>query len=156
MTDPRLMPRLQETTGAHEGREHDLPYGDHTVGRGGGASIRLDDHDVSRRHARLEVDSDGVWVHDLGSKNGVFANGERVSDPVLLVHGDTLSFGDLVLRLSHPASQVAEALKSAGETTVTTTRSRGPRTQHTAPPSLVLPIAGVVLFGILVAAMLLR
>jgi pSer/pThr/pTyr-binding forkhead associated (FHA) protein len=154
--DPRLMPRLVETTGAHQGREHDLPYGEHVVGRGAGASVRLDDHDVSRRHARLEVDPTGIWVHDLGSKNGVYANGTRVETSVPLVHGDTLAFGDLVLRLSHPASQVSQALRSAGETTVTTTRSQGREPAGRVAPSLLLPIAGIVVFGALVVAMLLH
>jgi pSer/pThr/pTyr-binding forkhead associated (FHA) protein len=155
--DRKLDPQLVETTGAHEGRVHELPYGEHVVGRGGTVSIRLDDHDVSRRHARLVVDAHGVWVHDLGSKNGVYANGRRVTDPVQLGHGDTLSFGDLVLRLSHPASQVSRALRNAGETTMTTTHTEDDRRRSTRPtPNLWLPLLGIAVFGTLVVLMLLR
>jgi pSer/pThr/pTyr-binding forkhead associated (FHA) protein len=151
--DRKLIPQVVETTGSFVGRVHELPLGEHVIGRGGDATIQLDHPDVSRRHARLEVGREAVVVHDLGSKNGILVQGRRVRDPVRLLHGQSLEIGELSLRLSHPASQVTRALAEAGETTVTTTRAplEAPSARL---PSLVLPLIGVAVFGALVIAML--
>jgi S-DNA-T family DNA segregation ATPase FtsK/SpoIIIE len=151
--EPKLVPELIETTGRHAGRVHPLPYGDHVLGRGAEASIVLDDKDVSRRHARLEVGPDGITLHDLDSKNGVIVSGRRIAGPCVLRHGQSFRFGDLELTVSHPASQVKSVLSAAGETTLTTTRS------DTVEPRgigfIAIPIAGVLLFGVLIAVLLL-
>jgi S-DNA-T family DNA segregation ATPase FtsK/SpoIIIE len=144
---PHLVPELIETTGPHAGRVHPLPYGEHVVGRGAEVTIVLDDKDVSRRHARLEVGPDGVTVHDLGSKNGVFVAGHKLSGPCLLQHGQSFRFGDLELTVSHPASQVKSVLSAAGETTLTTTRSD--MVEPKGMGFIALPIVGVLLVAVL-------
>nr|BFE57486.1 hypothetical protein GCM10020063_020120 [Dactylosporangium thailandense] len=64
-----------------------------TLGRDGGtAAVVLDDRDVSRRHARLDLDGDQVVLTDLGSTNGTFVNDERVTRRVL-APGDRLRIG---------------------------------------------------------------
>lgn len=148
-----LVPQLIERTGPHAGRVHVIPYGEHVLGRGREADVQLHDKDISRRHARLEVRADGVLVHDLGSKNGVYAQGRRVLEPILVGHGHAIALGELVLTVSHPASQVSQLLAAAGETTVTTTRTEG----DTGPPrrGLLLPLVGVVGFAALAIAALL-
>jgi pSer/pThr/pTyr-binding forkhead associated (FHA) protein len=152
MTDSKLIPQLVELNGPRAGRVHELPYGDHTVGRGAAVEIALEHHDVSRRHARLQVGPEGVLVHDLGSKNGVYANGTRVDAPVMLTHGAILAFGDLQVSLGHPASQVARALTAGGEATMTATRTS--EHERGGLSSLMLPVVGVLVFGGLVAALL--
>ncbi|MEM9461843.1 MAG: FHA domain-containing protein [Myxococcota bacterium] len=148
------MPQLVEVDGPHAGRAHPLPYGEHVVGRGVRVAIRLDHEDVSRRHARLEVGSDGVKVSDLGSKNGVRSAGQRVIEPVILGHDERFSLGDLTLRIVHPASQVTRALAAGGETTVTNDTPPSPAQLDLR--SLLVPLGGVLVFGTLVAVMLLR
>ena len=150
-----LMPQLVELTGTAAGRVHELSYGEHVLGRGGGVDIHLDDADVSRRHARLTVAPDGVVVHDMGSKNGIYAQAVRVEGSALLTHGQILSIGELRLRMNHPASQVNRALADAGESTATTTRTETGETQ-TKMRGLLVPVVGMVLFGALLAAMLIR
>ena len=49
--------------------------------------------DVSRHHARIDVDGRGVSVVDLDSKNGTFVNGVRVRRRVVLKEGDQIVFG---------------------------------------------------------------
>lgn len=63
------------------------------VGRDPRAHIVIDDPSVSRTHARLDVDGDGVWVEDLGSVNGTVVNGQRVTR-CHLGPGDVLELGD--------------------------------------------------------------
>ncbi len=147
-----LIPQLVETAGPNSGRVHTVAYGEHIVGRGRTASINLDDRDVSRQHARLVVAPEGITVHDLGSKNGLLAAGQRVGEPVLLGHGDTISIGDITLQVRHPPAQVAQALAAAGGTTATITNTRDdPRSTLL---TLLWPVVGVVVFGVLIAAML--
>lgn len=147
-----MVPQLIEATGPHAGRVHELPYGNHVIGRGGDASILLDDKDVSRRHARIDVGPDGITIEDLGSKNGIYTRGKRITSPLMLGHGQSFSFGELTLTVSHPAAQVSRALAQAGETTVTTTRTHD--RMHRDRLSLLLPVLGVLVFGALVTAML--
>jgi hypothetical protein len=150
--DDRL-PELVERSGPREGCIHSLSYGEHVIGRGRGVSISLEGVDVSRRHARLEVDSEGIVVFDLGSKNGVFVDGRRIEGPTRVTHGGRLLVGDIALELSHPAAQVSRALADAGEATAT----RLQVADDTAVPggSLLWPLVGVALFGGLAAALLL-
>jgi ABC transport system ATP-binding/permease protein len=54
-----------------------------TIGRAGGADFCLDAPLVSRVHCRLTVAADGVEVVDLGSTNGTWVAGERISRAVL-------------------------------------------------------------------------
>jgi DNA segregation ATPase FtsK/SpoIIIE, S-DNA-T family len=145
--------QLVESSGPNVGRVHDLSLGEHVIGRGGAADVVLDHKDVSRPHARIDVGVDGVLVRDLDSKNGVFVDGQGISEPIRLSHGQRFSLGELELTVSHPGSQVSRALAQAGETTVTVSRPRPEPTGERA--SLVLPLFGIVLFGALVAAMLL-
>src|SRR5438067_1229126 len=49
------------------------------VGVGPSCVFRLGDPLVSRRHAALDVEADGLRIQDLGSKNGTIVNGLRVA-----------------------------------------------------------------------------
>ncbi len=68
-----------------------------TVGRGGGCAIVLpEDQFVSTVHARLFRRGEGLYVEDLGSRNGTFVNGEPVQAPRRLRRGDRVQFGETV------------------------------------------------------------
>ncbi len=70
------------------------------LGRGGENTIRLDGDDfVSTRHALLEPRPDGLWVEDVGSTNGTFVNGARVTTARLLTVGDVVRIGQTDLRV---------------------------------------------------------
>ncbi len=71
-----------------------------TVGRGPESGVRIDGDDfASARHARIDPRPDGIWVADLGSTNGTFVNGARVTTERLLQPGDVLRVGQTELRL---------------------------------------------------------
>ena len=54
------------------------------IGRHASADIRLPDLSVSRYHAMLNVNASGDWsITDIGSKSGLFVNGELVTKAVL-------------------------------------------------------------------------
>jgi hypothetical protein len=64
-----------------------------TVGRHPNSAIRIDDHYISAHHAQLVRQVDGWWVTDLGTTNGTFVNGVRVTAPTLINVGDVIRFG---------------------------------------------------------------
>ena len=69
------------------------------VGRASGNDVSLgDDEYASTRHARFEPRHDGVWVDDIGSTNGTFVNGIRVTRPRRLAPGDVIRIGETDLR----------------------------------------------------------
>jgi DNA-binding NtrC family response regulator len=64
---------------------------------GDGVSLALDDVRVSRRHAEVTSNDDGDWrIHDLGSKNGLFIDGERV-ETAPLTEGSRIRIGNSLL-----------------------------------------------------------
>lgn len=63
-----------------------------TIGRSPDNDIRIAKSAVSRKHAKVVFGPQGYTVIDLGSENGTFVNGERITER-LLKHGDTLQIG---------------------------------------------------------------
>jgi pSer/pThr/pTyr-binding forkhead associated (FHA) protein len=74
-----------------------------------GAGRLADDEEISRSHARITLDRSGFCaIEDLGSTNGTFVNGLRISGPRTLSVGDTVELGatTLVVReLPIPAAE---------------------------------------------------
>ncbi|MDQ7799884.1 MAG: FHA domain-containing protein [Armatimonadota bacterium] len=89
------LPVLRVLRGPGEGAVLVL-RGCHTLGRSQTCDLVLADPGVSREHARVERGPDGVEVVDLGSTNGTFVNGRKVTQ-CRLRHGDRLQLGGVVL-----------------------------------------------------------
>lgn len=69
------------------------------IGREEGCDLTLEDEKVSRRHCALTPNADGtVTLEDLGSSNGTFVNGARISAPVVLRGDEEVRVGSTVLR----------------------------------------------------------
>ena len=63
-----------------------------------GAGRLADDEEISRSHARISLDRSGFCaIEDLGSTNGSFVNGLRISGPQTLSVGDTIELGGTTL-----------------------------------------------------------
>ena len=70
-----------------------------SIGRGNPNDVRLDaDEFASAQHARVEPRRDGVWIEDVGSTNGTYVNGVRLSRPRKLSIGDLVRVGETDLR----------------------------------------------------------
>lgn len=77
-----------------------------TIGRGEENDFVLTDRWISRNHAMLQTMENGeLFLIDLGSRNGSFVNGRRVSVPVKLRNGDHLTFGQTELEFYCPVQQ---------------------------------------------------
>lgn len=87
-------PRLQVTAGPRAGRLFDISNHTVSIGRAASNTIVFDqDLGVSRSHATIRHESGYYIVRDLGSANGTFVNGVRVTEASLNT-GDTLRFGN--------------------------------------------------------------
>jgi DNA-binding winged helix-turn-helix (wHTH) protein len=72
--------------------------GEHVLGRDPALEVCLDSSSVSRQHARVQI-ADGVaMLEDLGSKNGTFVNGQRITTAVRLCDRDQIGVGEMRLR----------------------------------------------------------
>lgn len=70
-----------------------------SIGRQEGNTIRLNERNVSRRHARFVREPVGIFAEDLDSYNGVWINGDRIKGRQELHDGDTIRVGDFQLEL---------------------------------------------------------
>ena len=82
-----------------EGDEWELDASPLTFGRSSGNDVELKrDEYASSTHARLEPRRDGVWLEDIGSTNGTYLNGIRLTRPKRLTPGDIVRIGETELR----------------------------------------------------------
>jgi len=83
-------------------RQIPLGEGEHIVGRSPDASVWIDAAGISRHHARVTVMRGESTVEDLGSKNGTFVRGTRITARHPLVDGDQIRFGPVVVTFRIP------------------------------------------------------
>ena len=84
---------------------HSLPF---RVGRLDGLDLTIPYKSISKRHAEIFVDDDGLKVRDLESTNGTFVNRKRVSG-AQLNEGDILHFAEFEFRLGLRPREVIQA-----------------------------------------------
>jgi pSer/pThr/pTyr-binding forkhead associated (FHA) protein len=69
------------------------------LGRSDETDVVIDDPYASEFHLRLVSQENGMMLHDLGSTNGTYVNGRRVSAPTELKRGDTIQVGKTVMEI---------------------------------------------------------
>jgi len=67
------------------------------LGRDKACDVVLADVAASRKHAEVFPGPDGSYIRDLGSANGVIVNQIKIDNPYLLVHGDRIMIGGIVI-----------------------------------------------------------
>jgi hypothetical protein len=87
---------VQERT---RGQSLRFPPGEYYFGRGDECHIRPNSGMVSRQHCLLRVTTDGVFLRDLGSRNGTLVNGTLLDGECELHPGDQLQIGPLIFGL---------------------------------------------------------
>ena len=91
--------RLRIVQGDEVGREYDIAFIQMVVGHGVAATIPLDANAaVSRRHAMLTVDGNGVFITDLGSDSGTYVDGIRLTKPTPLYVASKVTIGNQSLQ----------------------------------------------------------
>jgi len=99
------VPSIIILKGLDEGRRFELLTPLSAIGRDQACFIRLQDTEISRRHAEVYKSPDGFRFRDLGSANGCFVNCKSVRD-VLLKPGDQIQVGQTVLLFAPLAGEM--------------------------------------------------
>ncbi len=87
-------PVLVVKEGAARGEVLAVREGGMGIGRSPDNDVVIDHVDASRFHARLLYDNGSLWIRDVGSRNGVFVNGDRLADHRALKVGDVVRIAD--------------------------------------------------------------
>jgi len=87
-------PQIVMRSGPIPGSSYYLDKPEVTMGRDFANDIPVPDSEISRRHARFIVKADGVYIEDLGSTNGTFLNGVRLSSLHRLANGDLITLAE--------------------------------------------------------------
>ena len=88
--------RLILQSGLESGKEYPLEKTEVFLGRDLTNDVVINDPEVSRRHAHLTLKGNTFSIEDLGSTNGTFLRGQRISAPVLLNPGEEITLGEHV------------------------------------------------------------
>jgi DNA-binding winged helix-turn-helix (wHTH) protein len=80
-------------------REIELEEGENVLGRTPGCAVWIEAPGVSRQHARIVVAKGVATLEDLGSKNGTFVGGRKLSGATILSEGDEVAIGTAALTI---------------------------------------------------------
>jgi DNA-binding winged helix-turn-helix (wHTH) protein len=81
-----------------DGRDVPLAHGENFIGRDETCQITAYSSSVSRRHASVKVDSEAALIADLGSKNGTYVCGIRLTREARLSDGDEIQIGEVKMK----------------------------------------------------------
>jgi pSer/pThr/pTyr-binding forkhead associated (FHA) protein len=123
------MPSLIFVTGPLAGRRVEVRT-ELVLGRQAG-DVVLDDPEVSRRHAVVRAGQAGLEVADLGSLNGTWVNGARITRATRLVPGDRVRLGGVELAV---AAEPTRATAAAAAGPAPAARAPAPPLPAFAPP----------------------
>lgn len=115
------MARLVLLSEGLTGRTFDLKVDKTTVGRVEDNTFQIPETSVSSHHAEILLRGSDVVVKDLGSTNGTFINGEKVSEAVLKP-GQILRLGMIEMRLESGEAPVAGGTTEAARRSFDKTR----------------------------------
>src|SRR5262245_15860164 len=78
------------------------------IGRAHGTTVRMPSSEVSRQHCRLTLEEGLVRVVDLGSVNGTFLNGQRITAATVVRPGDRLEVGPVAFTVEYGLTSRAQ------------------------------------------------
>lgn len=85
-----------------ETRQIALGEGENILGRAPDVGVWIDAPGVSRHHALIRLGASGAAVEDLGSKNGTYVRGQRITESRPLADGDQIRLGSVVITFRIP------------------------------------------------------
>ena len=94
------VPVLHAIEGSLSGRQWEITTQGVYIGREPRNEIIVEEAGISRQHARVLLHNGTIWVQDIGSRNGVFVNNNRVPDNKQLKPGDRVMVGSIIFEVS--------------------------------------------------------
>jgi len=91
--------RIVITSGPRAGLELELPETGLTIGRSSGSGLQITDDYTSTNHAKIVRWRDQWVVQDLGSTNGTFVEGKRISESTTVRVGSSVRIGTTTFEL---------------------------------------------------------
>jgi hypothetical protein len=105
LESPNLMRTLRVTSGPAAGQSIDVDR-ELIIGRESTTDLTIEDDEASREHASIRPVERGVAVRDLGSRNGTFVNGERISGEATMTASGTIRVGATDIAVELPVAAV--------------------------------------------------
>ncbi|MDP1545833.1 MAG: FHA domain-containing protein [Anaerolineales bacterium] len=99
---------LSNNQGNSPNQEFELVKSEIIIGRDDSADVTIPASAVSRRHARLTLENGNYALEDLGSSNGTFLNGKKLTERCSLKSGDLIRLGQIVNLVYHAPSTELE------------------------------------------------
>ncbi len=97
-TDPIVWILCGSLSGSEGNNNYSLTPPTVHVGRKPGSDLLLSHPTVSGKHARFDIRKDELWLIDLGSTNGTFVNGKRLTGEVQIQEEDVIQFAEVPFR----------------------------------------------------------
>ena len=97
---PTMIVKMIVASGKSAGRSIAIKRNKLLIGRAEQCDVRPLSEEVSRRHCAITVGPAEVWVEDLGSRNGTFVNGTKITERTKVVDGDIVRVASLELKVS--------------------------------------------------------
>ena len=89
--------QLTMRSGPNPGTVYALDADQISIGRDSSNRIPVNDAEVSRHHSRLSFQGGKYVLEDMGSTNGTFVNGQRLTGPRVLKSGEVVSLGEQIV-----------------------------------------------------------
>jgi PAS domain S-box-containing protein len=101
------MPLLYLLSGPNAGDSYEVKDGTNLVGRGPDSDLQIIEQSISRKHARILLSGESLFIEDLGSQNGTQINGHPVgsSFQIEIKEGDFISLGSVLMSLGKPYAE---------------------------------------------------
>jgi len=101
------MPFLYMLSGSNAGDSSEIKEGTTFLGRGPDNDIQIIDQSISRKHARILLSGDRLFIEDLGSENGTEINGHPVGPyfQIEIKEGDFICLGSVLMSLGKPYAE---------------------------------------------------
>jgi hypothetical protein len=129
-------------SGPSTGKIYPLEAPEIIIGRDASNVIAINDPEVSRKHAKLILQNTAYVIQDLGSTNGTFINGQRITTPQELKQGDTVTLGENIVLMFETAFDPNATVVASAQAQMTVAPVRKPvPTPAPAPAPVPTPIS---------------
>ncbi len=94
----------------YENKEIEVGEGEYLLGRSKDCQVKFLGESVSRKHAKLRIEGDNIYIEDIGSSNGTFVNGRLVRSITSIHPEDRIHLGKVVMIIKEKMEEIKEEI----------------------------------------------